>query len=83
MSMWCYQITKGDGTRYEFSFPTEESATESAEKTTEENPEWTVGEVTQQADSYVVLAPVSQTRKANGSTDILYNDGSIVNVSAS
>ena len=83
MSVWYFRVQRADGTKYENGYPDEASANEAHDKMVEEFPERTVEEVVEHPDTYVPLAATANIMRADGSTDVIYNDGSVVNVPAS
>lgn len=79
---WFFKIIKPDGQMTESGPYSEESGADEARTAyVEEYPGDTVHGVREEAADYQPLAPKVRVRKDDGSMDIYYNDGSIVNVS--
>lgn len=82
MGNWYFLVTNEDGTKYEDGpHATEEVANVAGSLCAEEYPDKTIGAAIEHAEGCQPLAAKAHIFKDDGSKDVLYNDGTVVNVS--
>lgn len=84
MSKWFFLVTRPNGMKEEVGpYPDESVATLCAGLATEAEPESTVEAPVERADDYLPPMPRAQIHKSDGSIDVVYTDGTVVNLPAS
>lgn len=79
---WYFKVTQANGLKSEEGpYSDESEASTKASDYATEFPDATVGDPEEKAVDYEPLAQTARVVKTDGSEDIYYNDGSIVNVS--